>query len=399
MDIALLLSDPAQKFIRDHLDQDPTTVMLTGKGVPGIYLRELVQQIKGQKIAQDKIPQWFETPGLIYGPGKSLEQCSSELTGKYKSQLVSGLNLVDLTGGLGVDTFYLGLRFKQVTYVEEDPLLCSLAINNFKALGVTNTRVVAQSAEDYVLALNQKVDCVFIDPDRRSLGQRHYNMEDYRPNVKRLLPRLWPWTELIMLKLSAMQNIRSTILSLGDVQQIHVVSVKNDCKELIVLLKKGYDGETQFTGVNYPSVGPVQASTFSEKERISHTLSDPLEYLYEPNSSLMKLAAFGSIGQKNGIYKLQVNSHLYTSVKLIKSFPGRIFKIQWVAPYKPKEIVGKLASSKANVAVRNFPLDVKTIRKQLRLGDGGDNYLFFTTGMKGQLLVINGQRYAPPHTV
>jgi precorrin-6B methylase 2 len=399
MDIALLLSDPAQHFISRNLDNDPVQLMLAGRGVPGIPLKHLVQQIKSRKIARDKLPQWFKTPGLVYGPSKSLEQCSSEITAWYKSQLVSGKELVDLTGGLGVDHYYLAKNFDNTTYVEQDPWLCSIADNNFKALGAPITQVINQSAEEYIEHIQRhrrQLDCVFIDPDRRPSEVRHHIMDQYRPNIRDLLPRLWPHTQVILLKLSTMQDIKSTVHALGNVQQVYVVAVENECKELVFLLRNGYHGIIHYTGVNFTTSGQQQISFSEAAFNQTAEFADPNGYLYQPNSSLMKLGAFGYLGNKYGIKKLHPNSHLYSSKELVANFPGRIFEIQWTIPYKAKKVASLITSGKANVAARNFPLDVKAIRKQCRLEDGGDDYLFFTTGCSGQLMVINGKRLSSP---
>ena len=399
VEIALLLSDPAQQFISENLNKDPVQLMLAGKGVPGISLKHLVQQIKSRKIAREKLPEWFNTTGLVYGPSKSLEQSSSEITARYKSQLVSGEELLDLTGGLGVDNYYLSKNFGKVFYVEPDPWLCTIADNNFKALGAPGTQVINQSAEEYIKhlhRLHRNIDCVFIDPDRRPSEMRHHIMDQFQPNVIDLLPQLWPHTRMILLKLSTMQDIKSTVHALGNVEQVHVVSVDNECKELLFLLRNGYQGVIDYTGVNFTSSGQQQVSFSEAAFNQTAEYGDPNGYLYQPNSSLMKLGAYGYLGDKYGIEKLHPNTHLYSSKKLIADFPGRIFQIQWTIPYKAKKVGSLVTSGKANVAARNFPLDVKTIRKQCRLEDGGDDYLFFTTGRSGQLMVINGKRLSLP---
>ena len=394
MDLRSILSDRAQQYILDHQNEDPAAIMLSGKGVVGVSLQDLAQQIKARQVVRDKIPLWFKTPGLVYGPGKAIEQSSSQQTADLKSKLVNGSLIADLTGGMGVDSYFFSKSFQQVDYVEEDQSLCSIAANNFQALGADNIKVLAQTAEHYVSKLSQPVGCIYLDPDRRSGGRRQNSLEDYRPNLIQLLPRLWPWTDTILVKLSPMLDIKAVLMSLGNASAVHVISVKNEVKELLILLSKRLTQPLQYVGVNIASDGTVQTTRFDQGEETSANVvfSEPLNYLYEPNRSLLKLGAFNLVCHRFGVKKLHPNSHLYTSDQCVKEFPGRTFKVQWSAPYKPKEISKRISNGKANVTVRNFPMEVKSIRKKHKIRDGGQDYLFFTTGPQGDLMVIKGIR-------
>jgi len=394
MDIAGLLSDSAQKFIQDHQNHDPAVLMLSQKGVPGVLLRELVQQIKARTIVRIKIPSWINTPRMVFGESKSLEQCSSEQTALYKSQLISGNRLVDLTGGLGVDSFFLGKNFEKVTYVEKDLLLCRLAAHNFHALGADYIKVVQGDAMEVLPSLAGTNDFIYLDPDRRPGNLRRFKLEECQPALPGILPQLWTKTEQIMLKLSPMLDVQEVSMMLGNVRQVHVIAVKNECKELVYILKQGFMGPVLFTAANLCSGGEVQSFSFKQgEEAISQPqYSEPLEYLYEPNNSIMKLGAFKLICNRFKLNKLHPNSHLFTSDKIIGDFPGRSFKVQWTTNYKPDQLRKMLPTAKANITVRNFIKDVKTIRKDCGLEEGGDDYLFATTGPEGHPLVVNGHR-------
>jgi len=398
MDIASLLSDPAQKFIGDHQKDDPVQLMLNQKGVPGVSLRELVLQIKARTLVRSKIPTWFNTPGMVYGESKSLEQCSSEQTAIYKSQLVSGNHMVDLTGGLGVDSFFLGKSFNKVTYIEKDSLLCRLANHNFGVLGADHIKVVTGDASKVFPQLTGPVDFIYLDPDRRPGDLRRFKLEEYQPLLPAVLPPLWTYSERIMLKLGPMLDVQQVGMILGNVQQVHVISVKNECKELVYILEYGFTGPIQFTATNMSAGGTVQSFSYKqEEEDISQPqYSEPLKYLYEPNSSILKLGAFKLICDRFELNKLHPNSHLYTSDSLVEGFPGRAFEVQWTTSYKPDGIRKKLSTDKANITVRNFVKDVNAIRKECGLKEGGTDYLFATTGPKGQLMVANGHRLPNP---
>ena len=294
MDIASLLSDSAQRFIQDFQNDDPAHLMLSQPGVPGVSLRELVQQIKARKIIKSKIPAWYNSSGMIYGESKSLEQCSSEQTAFYKSQLISGRQLVDLTGGLGVDSYFLGKNFSKVIYVEKDTMLCRLAEHNFGALGADHITVIQGDAQQVIPQLTGSHDFIYLDPDRRPGNLRRYKLEECQPALPTILPQLWTNTERIMLKFSPMLDVNEANNILGNVQQVHVISVKNDCKELVFILENGFKGPIQFTAANFTSGGVVQSFSYKQQEETTSQpqYSEPLEYLYEPNSSIMKLGAF-----------------------------------------------------------------------------------------------------------
>jgi len=392
MNIASLLSDQAQKYILDHQNHDPVELMLSNTGVTGVLLRDLVLQIKARALVKYKIPGWFQTNGLVYGESKSLEQSSSEITATYKSSLVSGTSMIDLTGGLGVDCFFLGKKFETVYYIEQDNSLCLLAANNFHALGSDHIIVIQQKAEKFLTSISHPIDWIFVDPDRRRDGRRHYRLEDCQPNLCTFLSQIWTKTNQVMLKLSPMLDIHQAINSLDHVKEVHAVSIKNECKELVLILENEFSGKVQYTGINFTSGSTVQTITYAKEEEITSysRYSEPLQYLYEPNASLLKLGCFKLLCNRYDCFKLHPNSHLYTSENVIEGFPGRSFKIEWISNYKPNKIRKLLPGAKANIAVRNFIKDIKAIRKECKIMEGGDHYLFATTGPTGKLLVVSG---------
>ena len=191
-----------------------------------------------------------------------------------------------------------------------------------------------------------------------------------------------------------MLDVNEAINTLGNVQQVHVISVKNDCKELVFILENGFKELIQFTAANFTSGGVLQSFSYKQEEETTSQsqYSEPLEYLYEPNNSIMKLGAFKLLCNRFELNKLHPNSHLYTSNKVIEDFPGRSFKVQWTTNYKPNQLRRMLPTAKANITVRNFIKNVKAIRKDTGLKEGGDDYLFATTGPEDRLIVVNGHR-------
>jgi len=394
MDIARLLSDQAQAFITDNQFRDSTDLMLAQGGPEGIPMRDLVQQIKGRQVAREKIPSWYSNPRIIYGASKSLEQCSSEITATYKREIISsGQTLVDLTGGFGVDSYFMGQKFQQITLLEPDALLCQLVKNNFSVLGFDQAQVVNMKAEDFLVSAAESVDLIYVDPDRRPGARREFRVEDCEPNVIDLLPVLFERTSRLMIKLSPMFDIDAALTIFPQTKAVHVVSVRNECKELILLLERGYKGKPKMVAADFMNNQQWRILDYQldQEKDASSRFSKPLKYLYQPNASIMKLGPYKWIGEKFQLYKLNPNSHLYTADHLVGDFPGRIFGIEWVSPYKPK-ILAKMLPGKANVSTRNFTIDVKTIRKQCKLSDGGEDYLFATRDYQGKPIVINGHK-------
>ena len=293
-----------------------------------------------------------------------------------------------MTGGLGIDAYFIAQHFQQADYVEQQAELCDLARHNFPILKA-NLKVWNHTAEFYLNHCDKK-DCIFIDPARRdAYGRKTISIADCAPNVSALQDRLLEKAEIVMVKLSPMLDISKALAELRHVREIHVVAVANECKELDFILERGFEGEPQFVCVNLLTTQPelcfVQEEERNCPSRIAERVSN---YLYEPNPAVMKAGCFKLLTSRFDVNKLHKNSNLYTSEKLISSFPGRIFEVEgW--EYYNKKLKQTLLSdvSKASVAVRNFPLSVVELRRSLKIGDGDETYLFATT-IKGEEKVV-----------
>ena len=259
MDISSLLSDPARAFVRQHQDKNPAELMLSSKSIPGIELRDLVLQVKGSQIAKRKIPTWHKNDRILYGETKALEQCSSEKTAVYKSSLLRGGKLVDLTGGLGVDCYFLGQEFSKVDYVEPDSTLCQLARNNFTALNAGQISVYNETAEAYLKRNSEQADWIYLDPDRRPNQKKTHRIQDLKPDVLGLLPKVFKHTANCMLKLSPMMDVKQLTDLFPGTHEVHAVSVKNECKELIYIIRPDEAREIRFTAINFSTKGDTQS--------------------------------------------------------------------------------------------------------------------------------------------
>ena len=347
-----------------------------------------ILQIEARKKIQRKLPTWASNMDLIFPSVLSTEQCSSEQTAQYKQRLISPGNLADLTGGLGIDTCYLAQKATQVVYVERMAEYCQVARSNFKWLGADNITVVEDDSTHFIQYCNRCFDTLYIDPARRGSGnKRIFALDECEPNVVALMPQLLRHGRRIVVKVSPMADISAILTLLPEVGEVHVVSVRNECKELLLVINSDTSTQEMATTihcVDMDAAGRESTFTFRLDEERQLPLSAPCDtvaqYLYEPNSSILKAGAYKSVAAAYGVDKLQINSHLYTSDCYLPDFPGRKFKVVEVIDFNAKSLktVGK-QYPRINLSTRNFPLTANELQKRLKCKDGGEFYLFATT--------------------
>jgi 16S rRNA G966 N2-methylase RsmD len=374
-----------KQFINAHLYSDTLKLALKKSPFPDISIKELLFQIEGKRKAKEKIPSFFQMDDIIYPPSVSMEQCSSEQTAAYKAFLCSGNQLIDITGGFGVDAWMFSKKINQVVYCEKEEDLVNIVRHNFSVLQAQNIVIQHGDGLDFLKQQKKTFDRIYIDPSRRDRHNRKMQaLSDCTPDVVEHLDLLFQYSDHIMLKTSPMLDIDKAVSELKQVEAIHIVAVKNEVREVLYLLKKGYQELPATTAVNILS-DKIRSFSFSKEELQSEksTFSMPLTFLYEPNGAIMKSGAFNLISTRYNIFKLHKNSHLYTSDRLVTDFPGRVFRIKEIMAYKPIKDL-----SQANISVRNFPATPDEIRKKLKLRDGGDDYLFCTTLLNEKPAVV-----------
>jgi hypothetical protein len=374
-----LLSEEVQKFIVEHAHDDPASLMLKGHPDMAFPLKEAVEQIESRQKAREKLPAWQANGALLFPPAISMEQCSSEATAGYKAQWVKGGTGADLTGGFGVDSYYFSKHFDQWFYIERSPRLCALAAHNFEVLGAGHIEVMEYDGL-HGLENFKELDFIYIDPSRRDNHHRRiFRLEDYSPDVVFNLPLFFSKAPLLMIKISPMFDIEEGLRKLRYVKEVHVVAVRNECKELLFILEKGFNGEAKWVASNIKkSKTDSLRFTKREEEQSAMTLGMPQTYLYEPNAAVMKAGAFRTVAVRYHLKKLHPNSHLYTSDQLMPDFPGKRFKIR--ESYHPYSRELREWEGKAiNLKLRNFPEPLKSLKKRLRIKDGGEQFLIGTT--------------------
>ena len=431
------MNQATQDFIRQHQDDDVRQLAFLGSKYPEVDMPFALDQIRGRKMARVKLPRWASLEGIIYPPHISMEQCSSESTALYKAELAARLlglpassfseeiEFVDLTGGFGVDFSYIAARLGvKSMYVERQVHLCEAAKENFGRLGLKNAIVKngdgievlhsflpkkddAASADDSLgitydqprslLKTKLGLKLIFIDPARRDdAGNKVVSLKDCTPDVTVLQEEMLSKADYVIIKLSPMLDWHRAISELSHVREVHIISVNNECKELLLVLSARNMGEN----LRIYCINDAQSFVCDELDmessqvKIAPSTLEEMQYLYEPNASLMKAGCFGVLSGRYDARMLSKNSHLFVSQAPIEAFPGRSFRIIAVSSFNKKELKRHLSGiTKANIATRNFPLSVAELRKRLKLKDGGETYIFATTlSDESHVLVITEKK-------
>lgn len=386
-----ILADEVQAYLRQCLGQSPSTLALAKSPFEAVSPSELAEQLDGLQRSKHKLPRWHGTPGIYYPRKLSVEQSSSEATARYKSQLVGPHErVIDLTGGFGVDAFHLSRQAAHVTYVERSAELAAIVAHNMQVLGAQNTTCLAGDGVSHVLdATDGTYDTVYLDPSRRVQGQKVFRLRDCEPDIDALHPALLAKAQTVIVKAAPMLDISAALGQLAHVAAVHVLSIGNECKELLFVMQRGYAGEpTIVANVLDPSGTSLASFQFrpAEERDASVTFGLPAQYLYDPDAALMKSGAYKLIGTRHGLQKLHPNTHLYTHSERLGEFPGRTFRIDQTMPYA--QFKKSKTPYAGNVTARNFPLKADALRQRHRIGEDSGRFLFFCTDADGQLIVI-----------
>ncbi|MBO3116822.1 class I SAM-dependent methyltransferase [Winogradskyella sp. DF17] len=387
MDKAILNPD-IQNYIDLNLNSDAASILLKGIPFSNVDSKTLVQQIKAKKRCQKKLPTWFQTENIYYPNKLNIEQTSSEVAADYKASLVSGCSLIDLTGGFGVDTFYFAKHIEKVTHCEINDELSKIVNHNYKTLNISNIECLNDNGIEALKRIDQPFDWIYIDPSRRDdTKKKVFLLSDCTPNVKTFQGLFLKYAKHVMIKTSPLLDIKATQNDLKQIKELHIVAVNNEVKELLWVLERDCKSDFIIKTVNLTKQNKQEFDfKFKDESYALVEYTKPLSYLYEPNAAILKAGAFNSVSSLLDVSKLHKHSHIYTSDILIE-FPGRRFKIEKVIHFN-KKVFAKERIGKANVTTRNFPLSVGDIRKKLKIKDGGNIYLFFTTNMSDEKIIL-----------
>lgn len=350
-----ILNTVIQEFINNNIDSDIASLLLKKQRFKNVELKEVVEQIEAKKRCKTKLPTWFKTPNIYYPNKLNIEQTSSEITAKYKSSLITGKSIIDLTGGFGVDCFYFSKSFKEVTHCEIDEKLSTIVSHNYNLLQLNSIKTANADGISYLKDSNENYDWIYADPSRRheSKGKVFY-LKDCLPNIPEHLDLLFEHSNNILIKVSPMLDLSIGISELRYTKSIHIIALDNDVKELLFILSKGYNGDIQIKTFNIKSEkSEAFEFIYSKEPEANANFSLPLAYLYEPNAAILKSGAFKILAQQIKISKLHLHSHLYTSNNLL-NFPGRTFKVLDLIPYTKKFVRKTLGSKKQILLLEIF---------------------------------------------
>lgn len=382
-----ILSKEVQEFITNSLDANIAKLALSKNPFPSIEWKEIINQIVSKQKSKTKLPLWFATENIYYPQSLSIEQTSSELTAKFKAELLKGNTLIDLTGGLGVDCYYFSKKISHVYHCEINEELSEIAAHNYEQLKTSSITCIAMNSSAFLKETDLLFDYIYIDPSRRSDSKgKVFMLKDCLPNVPENLNFYFEKTNQIAIKTAPLLDITAGLKELTNVKAIHVVAIANEVKELLWLLEKNYSGEIVISAHN---IQPTKTDTTSfilgSDEQLSYSL--PKQFIYEPNAAILKSGGVNFLCKELSLSKLQHHSHLFTTDSII-DFPGRRFHINQIVPFTKKEIKKHIQNKKMNVTTRNFPLAVEEIKKKYNITDGGSMYAFFTTSINDEKIVL-----------
>ncbi len=387
MNILEILKPEIQEYIIDKTREDISKLAFQKNPFPTTDFKIILNQIEARKKSADKLKTWFNTKNIIFPHKISIEQTSSEITAHYKSEIVSGDCIIDLSGGFGVDSYYFSKKVNQVVHCEINAELSEIVAHNFKVLDCNTIKCMTGDSSAILRNLNQKFDWIYVDPSRRNdVKGKVFMLKDCAPNAPELQEFYFQFTDKVLIKTAPILDITAGLNELKNVKTIHVVAVQNEVKELLWEIEKDFQDDVSVITVNF-NKKDAELFQFNLNSENYATLSLPANFLYEPNSAIMKSGGFTEVANQFLLDKLHPNTHLYTSEELIE-FPGRIFKIDKILDYSKKAIVENLSHKQANITTRNFPDSVESIRKKWDIKDGGTLYCFFTTDMNNNKIIL-----------
>ncbi|WP_395058165.1 class I SAM-dependent methyltransferase [Flavobacterium sp.] len=386
--ISPLLSVAVQDFISQNIEANISKLALQKNPFPEIPWVEILTQISAKSKAKEKLPTWYAHENIVYPSKISIEQTSSEKTALYKSNLVSGKHLIDLTGGFGIDDYYFSKKINQVYHCELNRELSEIVRHNFEILNQKNITCIQGDSFETLKKLNHKFDWIYLDPSRRSDTKgKVFMLKDCLPNVPELLEDYFQFSDKILIKTAPILDITSGLNELKNVKTIHIIAVNNEVKELLWEIEKDYENTTEIKTINFNKEKEEKFDFILNKEIEKNIYTLTKKYIYEPNAAILKSGAFELIANHFKLEKLHQHSHLYTSNEII-DFPGRVFKIENCFEYNKSEMKEFLQNTKANITIRNFPETVENIRKKWKISDGGNTYTFFTTDANNHKIVL-----------
>ena len=390
-------AETLRRFVRQNLRTDTDRLLFSAKKYPDIPLKKAVEQILALRKIEKKLPRFFSETAFSVPNRQAAEQCSSEFTARYKSALFSGNYFLDLSGGLGIDAFHFAEQFSGGLFLEPQKELAETAKYNTKILGISNLKIENKTAEQFLeqAGPEYRFDLIYADPSRRDPENRRLcDLSDCNPDIPDLLPKLFVFSDLILIKASPMIDLSEAGKQLPGLSEIRVAAVRNECKEVLFTVRKGFEGEPEIYAVDLRADGRESEFFFTKTEEKTAVpeIGEPENYLYEPGSAVLKAGPFKLISERLGVRKLHRETHFYTADRLLPDFPGRAFRFLEELKFRKKEVKKALPGGRAEVISRNFPESAAEISRKFGLRSGGNRYLLCLSLAGGKKSVLLCER-------
>lgn len=375
-----ILTQEFQDYLKIIEQEDFKSIGLKKSLFDGISSAEIAQQLKGIQVAKHKFPTLYSTKNIYFPPSINLEQASSEAAANYKSSLVKGKTLIDLTAGFGIDTMAFAKNFEKVYHIEQNPELSEIVQHNAQILAPNLETYTGTFQSFFETNPESKFDVIYLDPARRNSSGRKFILEDLEPNILEWTPTFFEKSNKIIIKLSPLLDITSTLQQIDSISEIHIVALKNEVKDFLLIIDKNCSTKNPLIkAINLESNQPEFSFNFEDEYNSNANFGTVQQYIYEPNVAILKTGAFKLLSEKFNLHKLHQNTHLYTSNELLNEFPGKIYSVEKHINHPKKEII----KSKANLLVKNYNQAIDIVKKKFKITDGGETTLIFTQSIDG----------------
>lgn len=375
-----ILTQEFQDYLKIIEQEDFKSIGLKKSLFDGISSAEIAQQLKGIQVAKHKFPTLYSTKNIYFPPSINLEQASSEAAANYKSSLVKGKTLIDLTAGFGIDTMAFAKNFEKVYHIEQNPELSEIVQHNAQILAPNLETYTGTFQSFFETNSESKFDVIYLDPARRNSSGRKFILEDLEPNILEWMPTFFEKSNKIIIKLSPLLDITSTLQQIDSISEIHIVALKNEVKDFLLIIDKNCSTKNPLIkAINLESNQPEFSFNFEDEYNSNANFGTVQQYIYEPNVAILKTGAFKLLSEKFNLHKLHQNTHLYTSNELLNEFPGKIYSVEKHINHPKKEII----KSKANLLVKNYNQAIDVVKKKFKITDGGETTLIFTQSIDG----------------
>lgn len=375
-----ILTQEFQDYLKIIEQEDFKSIGLKKSLFDGISSAEIAQQLKGIQVAKYKFPTLYSTKNIYFPPSINLEQASSEAAANYKSSLVKGKTLIDLTAGFGIDTMAFAKNFEKVYHIEQNPELSEIVQHNAQILAPNLETYTGTFQSFFETNPESKFDVIYLDPARRNSSGRKFILEDLEPNILEWMPTFFEKSNKIIIKLSPLLDITSTLQQIDSISEIHIVALKNEVKDFLLIIDKNCSTKNPLIkAINLESNQPEFSFNFEDEYNSNANFGTVQQYIYEPNVAILKTGAFKLLSEKFNLHKLHQNTHLYTSNELLNEFPGKIYSVEKHINHPKKEII----KSKANLLVKNYNQAIDIVKKKFKITDGGETTLIFTQSIYG----------------